>query len=304
MAKTTARVVRFHELGGPDVLKIEEIPSPEPGKGEVRLRVEAIGLNRAEVMFRMGQYLEQPHLPAKNGYEASGVVDAVGPDVERRWLGKKVSTIPAFSLNQYGVYGDTAIVPVHAIAAYPEKLTPAEGTAIWMQYLTAYGALVMHGRIQRGDFVVLTAASSSVGLAAIERQPTEERRSIRRLIELQRRLMASNNPFQRCVGTLLAAGVLDRHLDALSDRQVGQLMFDEVGNDLGIAQPEATICHQATRRLFRSEGGRLEEEPLLRSPCPRCGNEMLPHYGIDEPVFYQCVYLACGHKEYVGSDER
>jgi NADPH:quinone reductase-like Zn-dependent oxidoreductase len=168
MAKATARVVRFHELGGPDVLKIEEVPLPEPGDGEVRLRVEAIGLNRAEVMFRMGQYLEQPHLPAKNGYEASGVLDAVGPDVERSWLGKKVSTIPAFSLNQYGVYGDTAVVPVHAIAAYPEKLTPIEGTAIWIQYLTAYGALVMHGRIQRGDFVVLTAASSSVGLAAIE----------------------------------------------------------------------------------------------------------------------------------------
>ena len=96
------------------------------------------------------------------------MLDAVGPDVERSWLGKKVSTIPAFSLNQYGVYGDTAVVPVHAIAAYPEKLTPIEGTAIWIQYLTAYGALVMHGRIQRGDFVVLTAASSSVGLAAIE----------------------------------------------------------------------------------------------------------------------------------------
>ncbi len=168
MTKATARVVRFHELGGPDVLKIEEVPLPEPGKGDVRLRVEAIGLNRAEVMFRMGQYLEQPHLPAKNGYEASGVVDAVGLDVERSWLGRKVSTIPAFSLNQYGVYGDTAIVPVHAIAAYPEKLTPEEATSIWMQYLTAYGALVMYGRIQQGDFVVLTAASSSVGLAAIE----------------------------------------------------------------------------------------------------------------------------------------
>ena len=95
-------------------------------------------------------------------------MDAVGSDVERSWLGRKVSTIPAFSLNQYGVYGDTAVVPVHAVAPYPDKLTPAEGTAIWMQYLTAYGALVMHGRIQRGDFVVLTAASSSVGLAAIE----------------------------------------------------------------------------------------------------------------------------------------
>ena len=141
---------------------------PEPGKGEVRLKVQAIGLNRAEVMFRIGQYLEAPRFPAKNGYEASGVIDAVGPDVEKSWIGKKVSTIPAFSLNQYGVYGDTAIVPVHAIAAYPEKLTPVEATAIWMQYLTAYGALIFHGRIKPGDFVILTAASSSVGLAAIQ----------------------------------------------------------------------------------------------------------------------------------------
>jgi NADPH:quinone reductase-like Zn-dependent oxidoreductase len=168
MANATARVVRFHKLGGPEVLQIDELPLPEPGKGEVRLKVKAIGLNRAEVMFRRGQYLEQPLLPAKNGYEASGVVDAVGPDVDKGWLGRKVSTIPAFSLNQYGVYGETAVVPLHAIAPYPEKLTPVEATSIWMQYLTAYGALILHGHIKRGDFVVLTAASSSVGIAAIE----------------------------------------------------------------------------------------------------------------------------------------
>ena len=168
MANATARVVRFHKLGGPEVLQIDELPLTEPGGGEVRLKVKAIGLNRAEVMFRMGQYLEPPRFPAKNGYEASGVVDAVGPDVENSWLGRKVSTIPAFSLNQYGVYGDIAIVPVHAIAPYPEKLTPVEATSIWMQYLTAYGALILHGRIKHGDFAVLTAASSSVGLAAIE----------------------------------------------------------------------------------------------------------------------------------------
>jgi hypothetical protein len=71
----------------------------------------------------------------------------------------------------------------------------------------------------------------------------------------------------------MVAGALDRHLDALSDRQVGQLMFDEVGNDLGIVQPEATICGQATKRLFRSEGGSLEEKPPLRPPCPICGND-------------------------------
>jgi len=164
----TAKVVRFHSTGGPEVLKIEEQPIPEPGKGEVRLRVEALGLNRAEVMFRRGQYLETPTFPSKLGYEASGVVDAVGPDVDKSWIGKKVSTVPSFLMTEYGVYGEVAIVPVTSIAKYPENLTPEEGTSIWMQYLTAYGALITHAQVTKGDFVIITAASSSVGLAAIE----------------------------------------------------------------------------------------------------------------------------------------
>jgi hypothetical protein len=129
--------------------------------------------------------------------------------------------------------------------------------------------------------------------------PTEEARSVRGLIELQRRLCQSKSPFVRRVGLLITAGALDRHLDALSDKQVGQLMFDHVGRDLGIAQPEAAICGQATQRLFRSENGRLEEEPPRRPPCPECGSEMLLHFGIDEPDFFQCVYLGCEYTEYV-----
>ncbi|MGC2507905.1 MAG: zinc-dependent alcohol dehydrogenase family protein, partial [Candidatus Acidiferrales bacterium] len=168
MSKETAKIVRFHATGGPEVLKIGEEPIPEPGKGEVRLRVQAIGLNRAEVMFRKGQYLETPAFPSKLGYEAAGIVEAVGPDVDKKWLGKKVSTVPAFVMTQYGVYGEVAIAPLSAIAEYPEKLTPEEGTSIWMQYLTAYGALILHAKITKGDFVIITAASSSVGLAAIE----------------------------------------------------------------------------------------------------------------------------------------
>jgi NADPH:quinone reductase-like Zn-dependent oxidoreductase len=168
VANKTARVVRFHALGGPEVLKIQEEPIPEPGKGEVRLDVKAIGLNRAEVMFRKGQYLESPVLPSKLGYEAAGVVTAIGPDVDKKWLGKKASTVPAFLMTNYGVYGEVAIVPAYALAVYPEKLTPEEGTSIWMQYLTAYGALIAHAQITKGDFVIITAASSSVGIAAIE----------------------------------------------------------------------------------------------------------------------------------------
>jgi NADPH:quinone reductase-like Zn-dependent oxidoreductase len=168
MANRTAKIVRFHSLGGPEVLRISEEPIAEPGNGEVRLRVKAIGLNRAEVMFRNGQYLEAPVLPAKLGYEAAGVVEAVGPDVDKSWLGKKASTVPSFLMTQYGVYGEVAIIPASALAVYPEKLTPEEGTSIWMQYLTAYGALIAHAQITKGDFVIITAASSSVGIAALE----------------------------------------------------------------------------------------------------------------------------------------
>jgi len=173
VANETAKVVRFHTVGGPEVLKIQEEQIPEPGKGEVCLNVKAIGLNRAEVMFRRGQYLESPVLPSKLGYEAAGVVSAVGPEVDKSWLGKKASTVPAFLMTNYGVYGEKAIVPASALAVYPEKLTPEEGTSIWMQYLTAYGALIGYARITKGDFVIITAASSSVGIAAIEMAKAE-----------------------------------------------------------------------------------------------------------------------------------
>jgi NADPH:quinone reductase-like Zn-dependent oxidoreductase len=173
MADSTAKIVRFHSIGGPEVLRISEEPIPEPGRGEVRLRIKAIGLNRAEVMFRSGQYLEAPVLPSKLGYEAAGVVEAVGSEVDKSWLGKKASTVPSFLMTQYGVYGEVAIVPASALAVYPEKLTPEQGTSIWMQYLTAYGALITHAQITKGDFVIITAASSSVGVAAIEMVKTE-----------------------------------------------------------------------------------------------------------------------------------
>ena len=162
------KIVRFHTIGGPDVLRIEEEAPKQPGKGEVRLGVRAVGLNRAESMFIRGQYLESPKLPAGVGYEAAGVVEAVGPDVDKKWIGKQVSTIPAFSLNDYAMLGEEVIAPATALGEYPAKLSPVEGAAVWMQYLTAYGALVAVAHLTKGDFVVIPAASSSVGIAATE----------------------------------------------------------------------------------------------------------------------------------------
>lgn len=111
------KVVRFYEFGSADVLKLEELPLIEPDEGEVRLKVEAIGLNLAEVGFRAGKYLELPKaFPATLGYEAAGVIDAIGSKVTGFQMGDRVSTIPTFSMQNYGTYGESAIVPAVAVA--------------------------------------------------------------------------------------------------------------------------------------------------------------------------------------------
>jgi NADPH:quinone reductase len=163
-----SRVVRFHRIGGPEVLQVDELDLGAPAPGEVRIRVRALGLNRAESMFRRGIYPEVAILPAKLGYEAAGEIEAIGEGVTGFAPGDVVSTIPAFSMNQYGVYGDAAIVPVHAVVKRPATLSLPEAVSIWMQYLTAYGALVEYGHLSAGEAVIITAASSSVGIAAIQ----------------------------------------------------------------------------------------------------------------------------------------
>jgi NADPH:quinone reductase-like Zn-dependent oxidoreductase len=162
------KAIRFHQIGGPENLTLEEDPSREPGKGEVKLRVQAVGLNRAESLYYRGLYMEKPELPSRLGYEAAGVVEAVGPGVDKNWIGKHVATIPGFSQNKYGVLAEGAIVPVSSLGEYPTNFSPEQGAAIWMQYITAWGALVHFGKLAKGDYVIIPAASSSVGLAAIQ----------------------------------------------------------------------------------------------------------------------------------------
>lgn len=162
------RTIRFHELGGPEVLRFESLEVGEPGAGELRVRIEAIGLNRAEAAFRTGRYVERAQPPSRLGYEAAGVVEALGPGVTGFAPGEAVCVIPAFSMTRYGVYAQRAIVPAHAVLARPPGLSAVEAAAVWMPFLTAGGALVDIAKIAAGDAVVVTAASSSVGLAAIQ----------------------------------------------------------------------------------------------------------------------------------------
>lgn len=163
-----SRVIQFSKAGAPDVLKFIDVPAREPLANEVRIKVKAIGVNRAESMWRLDEYIEPVTFPAVLGYEAAGIVDAVGPGVKGIAAGDEVDVIPSFSMNQYGTYGEVIIVPDHAVVAHPKSLSYTEGASIWMMFVTAYSALIEDAKVKAGDFVVIPAASSSVGLAAIQ----------------------------------------------------------------------------------------------------------------------------------------
>lgn len=163
-----ARLVRFHQHGGPEVLRIEDVDVPLPGPGEVQIRVKALGLNRAEALLRAGTYIETPALPSGLGLEAAGVVEAVGDGVTDVALGDAVSIIPPQSMVRWPAYGELVTYPAGLIVKHPPSLDWKTAAAIWMQYLTAYGALIDIAKLRTGDAVVITAASSSVGLATIQ----------------------------------------------------------------------------------------------------------------------------------------
>jgi NADPH:quinone reductase-like Zn-dependent oxidoreductase len=158
-----SRIVRVHGFGGPDVLRIDDVELGDPKPGDVRVNVRAIGLNRVDALFRSGQF-GKPPLPAMIGYEAAGVVEALGKDVKGFVTGDRVAVIPGPCM---GTYGETIDYPADFIIRIPDDLSFEAAAATWMQYLTAY-ALIELAHVGSDDMVVITAASSSVGLAAIQ----------------------------------------------------------------------------------------------------------------------------------------
>jgi NADPH:quinone reductase-like Zn-dependent oxidoreductase len=161
------QVVRIYQHGGPEELRFEDFDIGEPGPAEVRLKIEAIGLNRSEAAFRAGQYPVTPKFPTLMGYEGVGLVQALGTGVQGFRVGERVCVLPNFRLGEYGIYGECAIVPARSLLSPPPGLTPIEAASIWMQYFTALAIIeIAHAAI--GDYVIVRAASSSVGLAAIQ----------------------------------------------------------------------------------------------------------------------------------------
>jgi len=161
-----AKVARFHSFGGPEVMQIDDLEVGDPGPGEVRIRVGAMGLNRVETMVRSGHYGEVA-LPSKLGYEAAGVIEALGPGVAGWAVGDRVAVLFGLPMDVYGTYGELILYPADMLVRVAPGVSLTEAAASWMQYGTAY-ALIDVGQIKPGDHVVINAASSSVGLAAIQ----------------------------------------------------------------------------------------------------------------------------------------
>jgi NADPH:quinone reductase-like Zn-dependent oxidoreductase len=163
------RAVVFRGTGDASILTLVDVPARDPGPGEARVRVTSCGLNRADANYRAGRYLLKTPGESRSGFEGGGIVEAVGPGTTRVRLGDRVGVLPSsFDVVREGAAAETMTVPEAVLVRTPSTVADRDAGAIWMQYLTAWGALVEIAAVRPDDFVVVPAASSSVGIAAIQ----------------------------------------------------------------------------------------------------------------------------------------
>jgi NADPH:quinone reductase-like Zn-dependent oxidoreductase len=157
------RQIWISKAGPPETLLLKEAPDPNPRAGEARIRVEASGINFADVMGRMGLYPDLPKIPVVPGYEVAGRVDAVGEGVDPAWIGRNV-----FALTRFGGYADVVCAPTGRIFARPEGMSAEEGAAIPVNYLTAWQLIVVMGGLKAGETMLVHSAGGGVGVAATQ----------------------------------------------------------------------------------------------------------------------------------------
>lgn len=157
------RQIVITKQGSFDVLKIQEREDPRPEAGQVLVRVEASGVNFADILARKGLYPDAPKPPCVVGYEVSGIIEAVGPGVDSSLVGKAV-----IAITRFGGYSDKVTVSASQFFEKPESLNFEQATAIPVNYLTAYQLLVVMGSLKKGESVLIHNAGGGVGLAALD----------------------------------------------------------------------------------------------------------------------------------------
>src|SRR5580704_7642156 len=162
--RAAMKAIRVHEFGGPEVLKLEEVPTPKPGPGEVLVRVHAAGVNPYDTYMRAGTYAIKPPLPYTPGSDAAGVIESVGDGVTRVKPGDRVYT----AKTQSGAYAEYALALESQVYCLPDNISFAQGAALWVPYGTAFTALNHHGNAKAGETVLVHGASGGVGSAAVQ----------------------------------------------------------------------------------------------------------------------------------------
>lgn len=157
------RAILCKELGPANTLVIDDIPSPEPGKGQVKVRVKAAGLNFPDTLIIEGKYQIKPELPFSPGGEMAGEVIAVGEGVQRFKPGQRV-----MGLTGYGAFAEEILVPESNLIPVPDGMNDHTAAAFSMVYGTSYHALKQRANIQPGETLLVLGASGGVGLAAVE----------------------------------------------------------------------------------------------------------------------------------------
>ena len=157
------RQVTISRYGAPDVLTLQEVPTPTPAAGEVRIAVRAAGVNFADILARLGLYPDAPPPPIVVGYEVVGTIDSVGSEVTRVHVGDRV-----IALTRFGGYASTVVVPAAFVFPAPKRLSDAEAAALPVNYLTALIALYRLANLAPGETVLIHGAGGGVGIAAIQ----------------------------------------------------------------------------------------------------------------------------------------
>ena len=157
------RQIWIPKAGPPEVLEVREAPDPHPSAGEMRIRVEASGVNFADIMGRLGLYPDMPRLPVVPGYEVAGRVDEAGAGVDERWVGRDV-----FAMTRFGGYADVVCVPEAQVFQRPAAMSAEEGASIPVNYLTAWQLIVAMGGLKAGETVLVHSAGGGVGIAATQ----------------------------------------------------------------------------------------------------------------------------------------
>jgi NADPH2:quinone reductase len=158
------KAIRVHEFGGPEVLRLEEVPTPQPGSGEVLVRIHAVGVNPVETYIRAGKYARLPALPYTPGNDGAGVVEQVGADVTEFRQGDRVYTGGSVS----GTYAELALCKTEQVHRLPANVSFAQGAAMGTPYATAYRGLFQRADAKPGETVLVHGASGGVGTAAVQ----------------------------------------------------------------------------------------------------------------------------------------